>query len=454
MNRPQGPLRLRTLRVAASFLVILFGASVLACAGGPDAPPGAVHVLTADGTVNPVMERYLSRGIGAAEDEQANTVVIQLDTPGGLSSSMDKIVQRILSAEVPVVVYVTPPGGQAASAGTFITYAAHIAAMAPGTVIGSATPINAGGGDIEGDLRNKVLENAVAKIRALATERGRNADWGEDAVRKGISAEANEALQLKVVEIVARDLDDLLQSIDGRSIVLQNQSRVELRTAEAPVVYNNRNFIESFLALIADPNIAFLLLSLGSLALFIEIVNPGQIFPGVFGVISLLVGFFALSVLPFNWAGVALILFAFILFGLELFVTSHGILGIGGAVSLVLGGLLLTSDNPPEFQVSKWLVFGLAAVLGAYIVFVLLNVVRIRRMPPQVGVETVVGHAAVARSALDPAGFVFMDGEYWSAESEDGAVQPGQSVVVTEIKGLKLKVKKGHAEPATKPEGE
>ncbi len=431
----------RAARVLA-LLAVLWGTFSFACAGGPDAPPGAVHVLTAKGTVNPVMDRYIDRGIDAAEGDDAAAVVIRLNTPGGLASSMDAIVQRILSAKVPVVVYVWPPGGQAASAGTFITYAAHVAAMAPSTVIGSATPVDASGGDIEGALGNKVLENAVAKVRGLANLRGRNADWAEDAVRRGVSVEQNKALELHVIDLVAPSLDGLLASLDGRTVPLQEGGPVTLRTAGAPVVYNDRNFFEDVLDILADPNIAFLLLSLGSLALFIEIVNPGQIFPGVFGVIALVLGFFALSVLPFNWAGLALILFAFVLFGLELFITSHGILGIGAVVSLILGGLLLTSDNPPQFQVSRWLVFGLAAALGLFVLYVLVNIIRIRRMPAQMGVETIVGRQAVARSALDPQGFVMLDGEYWSAEAEDGAVQPGERVVITEIHGLKLKVKK------------
>lgn len=441
--------RLRQLRFTAAVAAIALGAAIFACAGSPDAAPGSVHVLTADGTVNPVMERYLNRGIGAAEDEAAEAVVIRLNTPGGLLSSTDDIDSRILNADVPVVVYVWPSGGQAASAGTFITMASHVAAMAQSTVIGSATPVGSGGEDIEGDLGNKVLENAVAKIRAMADERGRNADWAESAVREGISAEQNEALELGVVEYIADDLDDLLKQINGREVVLRSGEAVTLETAEAPVVFNNTNFIEDFLNIIADPNIAFILLSLGSLALFIEILNPGGIFPGVFGVIALLLGFLALSVLPFEWAGVALIFFAFILFGLEIFVTSGGILGIGGVVSLILGGLILTQDNPPEFQVSKWLVYGLAATLGAMVLFVLGSIIRIRKMPVAVGVETMLGKMGTVRTALDPSGFVYLEGEYWTADSEDGSDIPsGERVKVVEVKGLRLKVQK------VEPEGE
>jgi membrane-bound serine protease (ClpP class) len=314
--------------------------------------------------------------------------------------------------------------------------------MAPGTVIGSATPIDASGGDIEGDLGNKVKENAAAKIREYAELRGRNAQWGESTVYEGKSATATEALELGAIDYVAEDLDDLLSQVNGDTVALSSGQEVTLTSEGVEVTYNNTNFIEDFLGIISDPNIAFLLLSLGSLAIFIEFANPGAIFPGVFGVISLLLGFFALSVMPFDWAGVALILFAFILFGLEIFVPSHGILGIGGAVALVLGGLLLTSDNPPEFQVSRWLVFSMAAALGLFVVFIVVNLVRIRTMPAQVGVETMIGSGGVARSDLDPLGYVFVNGEYWSAEADGEEVREGDRVVITDIKGFKLRVRK------------
>jgi membrane-bound serine protease (ClpP class) len=208
------------------------------------------------------------------------------------------------------------------------------------------------------------------------------------------------------------------------------------------VVHNETNFIEDFLDILADPNIAFLLLSLGSLAIFMELAHPGSIFPGVFGVIALLLGFVSLSVIPFDWTGVALIMFAFLLFALEIFVTSHGILGIGGAVALILGGLLLTSDNPPEFQVSEWLVFSIAGLLAAFVLFIVVNVVRIRTMPAQVGVETMVGRGGIARSDLDPLGYVYVNGEYWSAEADGEQVHEGDRVIVTAITGLKLRVRK------------
>ncbi|MCH7483883.1 MAG: nodulation protein NfeD [Chloroflexi bacterium] len=440
--------RMRQVRLLLFGAFTAFAAILIACNSGPDTAPGAVHVLTTDGVVNPVMDRYIDRGIGAAENRDAAAIVIRLDTPGGLLTSMDDIIQNILASEVPVIVYVSPSGGQAASAGTYIAYAAHVAAMSPATVIGSATPISGTGADLEGDLRNKVIENSVEKIRDLAALRGRNAEWAEDAVRKGISAPSSEAVGLNIVEYIADDLDDLLQQIDGLPVTLQGGQEVVLDTAGAEIAFNNRNFVERFLDVLADPNIAFLLLSLGSLALFIELYNPGSIVPGVFGVIALVMAFFSLSVIPFNWAGVALIMFAFILFGLELFVTSGGVLGVGGAVSLVLGGLMLTSGNDAEFRVSEELIIGVAAALGALVVFVFVNVMRIRTMPAKVGMSTFVGRTVVARSALTPEGFVMMDGEIWTAEAEEGEIEPGDSVIITQIKGLRLKVRK------QKPEGD
>jgi membrane-bound serine protease (ClpP class) len=242
----------------------------MACSTGPDTPPGAVHVLTTDGDVGPVMEQYLDRGIDAAEEQEAAAVVIRLDTPGGLITSMDDIIQRILRAEVPVVVYVWPSGGQAASAGTYITYASHVAAMAPGTTIGAATPISGTGEDLGDDLRNKVIENSVAKIQGLAELRGRNAEWAEDAVRHGTSATATEAVEDNIVEYLATDLDDLLSQIDGAKVELENGEQLALETDSAEVAFNDENFVEEALGVLSDPNIVFLLLSLGSLALFIE----------------------------------------------------------------------------------------------------------------------------------------------------------------------------------------
>src|SRR3989304_3583781 len=250
---------------------------------------------------------------------------------------------------------------------------------------GAAHPVGSSGEEIQGPLNDKITNDAAAQIRALAKLRGRNQEWAEKAVRESIAANADEAVKLNVVDLTAPDLDTLLTDVDGRQVTLESAGQVTLQTADTKVVFNDMNFIERFLDLIADPNIALLLLSLGTIALFLELGHPGAIFPGVFGGISILIGFFALSVLPFNWAGVALIVLAFVLFGLELFIPSHGILGIGGAVALILGGLLLTSGNPPEFQISRWLVVGMAAAMATMVLFVLVNILRLRSMPRRGG---------------------------------------------------------------------
>jgi membrane-bound serine protease (ClpP class) len=438
--------RITRIRFVLAAFAVLVALLAISCKGGPDTAPGAVHVLTTDGEVNPVMDRYIDRGITAAEDDKATAVVIRLDTPGGLLSSMDNIIERILAAKVPVVVYVWPSGGQAASAGTYITFASHVAAMAPSTVIGAATPIDASGNNLDTDLRAKLIENSVAKIRGLAVLRGRNADWAESAVRSGTSAHAGDAIGLNIVNYVEPDLPTLLKDVDGSQVTLQSGEQVRIQSAQAPIAYNDMNFIERLLDIIADPNITFLLLAVGGLALFIELFHPGAIVPGIVGGICLILAFFSLTVLPFNWAGVALILFAFLLFGAELF-TGHGLLGAGGAVALVLGGLMLTSGNPSGFTIDTWVIFAVASPLALMFLFGFANAIRIRRMPPKMGKETIVGRVVVARSPLTPKGFVFMDGANWTAEAEDGDIEQGDRVVVTEIRGLRLKVRRA------KPEG-
>ena len=404
MTNARAKRRAARVRVLLSALLLISLVGNFACAAGPDTAPGAVHVLTTDDDVGPVMFRYLDRGIDRAEDQEAAAVVIRLDTPGGLLSSTDDIIQRILESEVPVVVYVWPSGGQAASAGTYIAYASHVAAMAPGTVIGAATPISGSGDDLGDDLRNKLIGNSVAKIREYAELRDRNADWAERAVREGISASASEAVEMNIVDIQADDLDSLLDQMDGLEVAVPG-GEVTLATADAQVAYNDMTFIENLLAVIANPNIAFLLLSLGSLAIFIEILHPGAIFPGVFGVVAIILAFFALSVLPFNWAAVALIFFAFVLFGLELFVTSGGVLGIGGVVSLIFGGLLLTSGSDPDAPtVSPWVIAIVSAPIAALMLTVFVSIMKVRRMGPRMGLATIVGRTVAARSLLSGSG--------------------------------------------------
>ena len=334
-------------RAVLGLLLVLLGAAA-ACTSTKE--PDHVHVLTWQGAVNPVMERYIDRGIDAAERARARAVVIQLDTPGGLDSAMRGIIKRIQASQVPVIVYVSPAGGRAASAGTFITMAGHVAAMAPGTTIGAATPINASGEDIEGALGRKVINDAVAYIRSIAAQRNRNVDWAEDAVRDARVATEVEAVELNVIDFGAQNLTDLLAQAHGLEVTVQTETgaaaTATLRTANAPVLTNNPTFFERVLYQLANPNIAFLLISLGGLAIVAEIYFQTGV-TGIFGVIALILAYFSLGTLPTNWAGVGLISFGFVLLAAEIFFAGagFGVLGIGGVISLALGGL-----NPHQRQ--------------------------------------------------------------------------------------------------------
>ena len=427
------------VRLSAACALLVAGAIGLSC-GNPVHRQGAVNVLTVDGVINPVMARYVERGIANAEDSDAAAVVIRVDTPGGLEESMREMVQRIEGAKVPVITYVSPVGARAASAGTFIVLAGNVAAMAPNTTIGAAHPVSATGGDITGTLGDKVTNEAAEYIRGIASLRGRNADWAEQAVRGSIAANQDEAVSQSVVDFVASDVSDLLNKADGRSVTLQSGTQT-LQIRDAAVADNGMTLIERFLLIISDPNIAFVLLSLGSLGILIELFHPGIFFPGVFGAIALLFGFFSLGTLPVNWVGVFFIILAFVLFGAEIVVSGFGALGIGGVISLILGGLLLTTTSNSQFQVSRWLVFGLAAVVAFFVFSIMSSIIRTRRLPAALGTYNFIGKKAVARTPLDPTGMVFVDGERWTATSTGGPVKQGETVEITGVDGIKLQVR-------------
>jgi membrane-bound serine protease (ClpP class) len=431
--------RWRFVRLAAAAVFLAAGLISFAC-GNPVDKRSAVNVLTIDGTINPVMARYVDRGINNAEDADAVAIVIRIDTPGGLLESMHDIVQDIEDSSIPVITYVSPSGAAAISAGTFITLAGNIAAMAPSTTIGAAHPVGAGGEDIEGTLGDKVTNEEAEYIKGIAALRGRNEDWAESAVRQSIAANQDEALQMNVIDLVSPSLDDLLQQVDGRTVTLSS-GEVTLHTAGAPVANNDMTLIERFLFVLSDPNIAFVLISLGMLGLLIELIHPGIFFPGVFGAIALLFGFFSLGTLPFNWAAVLLILLAFALFLAEVFVSGFGALGVGGAIALILGGLLLTSTSDPQFQVSRWLVFGLGIGLGIFFLTIASALIRTRRLPAMLNTYNLVGRKAVVRSRLDPTGLVFIEGELWTATSEEGEIEKGETVETVRVEGIKLIVR-------------
>ncbi len=411
-----------------------------------------VDVVRVDGTITPPMARYVGRAIARAEDDGAAAVVLAVDTPGGLSSAMDDIIDDILQSDVPVVVYVSPRGARAASAGVFIAYAAHVAAMAPGTRIGSASPIFLGedGSASDGDetLARKVTNDAVSQIRNLADLRGRNADWAEQAVRDAVNVTADEAVRLRVVDLLAPNVEALLEQIDGRTVRMETGDLI-LSTRGAEVRDVDMGLMEQFLQLLADPTIAYLLLSLGGLGLFLELSNPGAILPGVVGGLFLLLALYGLGTLPVNWAGVLLIGFAFLLFAVDLFVPSFGSLTIGGIVSFVLGSyLLIGSGAPPGFEVARPVIWTLTACLVGFFLFVAGSVVRTRLRRPATGREGLVGQVGTVRRALNPDGMVYLAGELWRATAPGGTEIPaGTPVVVTAVDGLRLTVR-----PATAPE--
>jgi membrane-bound serine protease (ClpP class) len=412
-----------------------------------------VKVVTAKGVINPTLAHFVTRAIDAAEQEGAQAIVLRLDTPGGLDSSMRQIIQRTLASTVPVILYVGPPGARAGSAGVYITFAAHVATMAPNTNIGSATPVAMGEGgeqQMSPEMRAKVTNDATAYIRALAEARGRNADWAEKAVREGANVTAQEALRLGVIDLIAADVPDLLRQLDGRTVTTATGA-VMLKTAGATVQPVGMGTIDALLHAISDPTIAYLLISLGTMGLFFELSNPGSILPGVVGGICLLLGFYALGALPVNYAGLLLMGFAFLLFVTDLFAPSHGILTTGGLVAFTLGSLLLFNvpEAAPWISLSLWTVAAVTGTMAGFFLVVARLVARSHHLKPSAGAEALIGQEGRVRSPLDPTGMVFVDGALWEATSEGGPVAAGERVAVIRLEGLHLWV--GPVSPSAIP---
>ncbi len=409
-----------------------------------EAASSRIDVLHATGVINPVLADYIERGIEQAEEDNAIAIIIQMDTPGGLDTSMRDIVKDIVNARVPVVVYVSPSGARAASAGVFITMAAHVAVMASNTAIGAAHPVSIGAEGEEGmseTMEEKVVNDAAAYIRSIAEAHGRNMEWAEKAVRESVSATEQEALELNVIDLVAPDLDSLVAQLDGRQIIMLGGSVVTLHTQGAVINHIKMNTMEDFLYAISDPNIAFILLSLATLGIMAEIFNPGLIFPGVLGAISGLLAFYSLGMLPVNYAGVLLIVLAFGLFIAEVFTTTFGLFTAGGITSLVIGSLILFKGGP-LFQVSPWLIATIVIIIVALFALVISRVIRAHHRQASTGWEELIGKTAVVRVALEPEGTIFFKGERWAAISDKGRVEPGEAVIITKVDGLKLYVSK------------
>ncbi len=400
-----------------------------------------LEILKLEGTIVPAVANYIDRGIRQAEIKGSTACIIELNTPGGLLDSTEKIVTRILNAKVPVIVYISPRGSWAASAGTFITLAAHIAAMTPGTSIGAAHPVTIGQ-EMTEEMKKKATEFSSAWIRSVAQLRGRNPEEAELAVTESKSFTPSEALEAGLIDFVAEDLESLIKQINGRKVTLATGEEKTLDTTTYNLHINQMNAIEHFLHIISDPNIAYILLSLATIGLITEISNPGMIFPGVFGGISLLLAFYSLGVLNANWAGILLILLAFGLFVAEIFTTAFGILTAGGLVSMVIGSLILFSGTSPQMQVNRGLIAAVTIAIGAFVVFVIGAIIRGQKRRVVTGSEALVGKTAVAKTYLEPKGTVLVDGELWTAIIDEGKAEPGEEVTITKVEGLKLIVTK------------
>jgi len=438
MMRTMSPARL-VLAFALSLIVPAFAA----------AAPQPVAMIEIEGVISPVTLRLVGLAIDRAQAERAQALVIQLDTPGGLERSMRAIVQRMMNAEVPVIVFVGPTGARAASAGVFITMAAHVAAMAPATNIGAASPVALGGG-ADKTMLKKMENDAAAFIRTIALERGRNADWAEKAVRQAVSVTEREAVKLKVVDFVADSVPDLLEKVDGRMVKTVKGS-VTLATRGAPVRPIEIGFRDRFLNVITDPNIAYVLMMLGMLGLFFELSNPGVILPGVIGGISLILAFFAFQSLPINWAGVLLILFGVALLIAEIKIASYGVLTTGGVVAMVLGSFMLYEAPELGFRVSWTVILPTVGAMAGLMAWAVSAGVRAMMKPSVTGPEGMIGRLAVARSVLGPAGGpdgqVQVDGEIWRAVADGGAIPAGEKVRVTAVDGLTLTVSRAGDRP-------
>jgi membrane-bound serine protease (ClpP class) len=391
-----------------------------------------------DGSINPASAAFIKKCIDKASAAKAECIVIHLNTPGGLLKSTRVIVSNILESSVPVVVYVSPGGAHAGSAGVFITMAGHIAAMAPSTNIGAAHPVNMQGG-MDSTMNVKTTNDAAAFIRAIAEKRKRNLKWAEEAVRKSISITEVEAVQNNVVDLVAQNEQDLLRQINGRVVQLGTGNKT-LKTLNVKVERVEMNFSERFLDMVSDPNIAYILMILGFYGILFELYSPGAIVPGVIGVICLILAFYAMHTLPVNYAGLALVLVAFILFILEVKIISYGVLGIGGVVALTLGSfMLIKTDSALESMKISWGVIVPTTLVTAAFFFLLVRLaMKGQKLRSMTGIEGIIGEEGEALARLEPSGMVRVHGELWKAESVSGVINPGQKIKVTAINNLTL----------------
>lgn len=421
------------MRIAAVTLILGLLVPFALCAGP------AVNVIKIDGAIGPVAASYVSREIERAEDEGAECLIIRMDTPGGLDSSMRIMIQAILASSVPVVVYVSPAGGRCASAGAFIAMAADVVAMTPGTSIGAAHPVTIGEGEVDEDTMDKIVNDSATYMRGLAEQKGRNADWAEKAVRESATATAEEALELGVIDMVVESVEDLLESLDGRD--LGEGRGGPLETAGAQVRDIDMGVRYRLLDLLSNPNVAYMLLILGFYGIFFELSNPGSIFPGAVGAIFLILAFFSFQMLPINYAGVLLILLALVLFIAEIKITSGGMLTVGGTVSMFLGSLMLIESPAPFLRISFKVIIPAVITTALFFIFAVGAGMRAQRRKPTTGREGLLGMRGVTTTDVDPSGQAFIRGELWSVEAE-GRIEKGEVVEVVSMNGLKVLIRR------------
>ncbi len=406
-------------------------------------PGDHADLLVFKGAVTPVLDRYLSQGIATASEDGAEVLILKLDTPGGSVDITQGIVQKILASPVPVVVYVAPPGAHAASAGTFVTLAAHVAVMAPGTTIGAASPVSNEGTDLGKTMQKKVTNVLAKDLANLAKRRGEKAEkWAEEAVREAKAATAEEALEIGLVDAVAYNVPELLEKIDGLRVKVNGVERT-LETKGIPIREIPMSPLDRFLNAITNPTIAAILLTLGINGLLFELASPGAYLPGIIGVISLLLAFYSLGALSANYVGLIFIALAFVLFVVDLKAPTHGVLTLGGIVSFVFGAMVLF--NTPYMTVPWATIITLSLGTAAFFAFAIAKVVQTYRWKPVTGREGLLGATGEARTDLNPAGMVFVQGETWRAEAEDPPIPKGALVVVTAVRGLRIRVRKAQA---------
>ncbi|MBU1356954.1 MAG: nodulation protein NfeD [Candidatus Edwardsbacteria bacterium] len=398
-----------------------------------------VMIVRVEDAISPASARFMVQAIEKAQDQNAECLIIEMDTPGGLDQSMRQVIKSIMASKIPVVVYVAPQGSRAASAGAFITLASHVAAMSPGTSIGAAHPVAIGTGQMDSTMSGKVTNDAAAYIRSIAEKRGRNIAWADSAVRSSVSLSETEALKRRVIDLIADDTEALLVFLEGRQVIM-GQDTVVLHTKGAERVQVEMNWRDRLLSIISNPNIAYILFMAGLLGLYFEFSNPGAIFPGVVGAISLILAFFSFQTLPVNYAGMLLIILAIVMFILDVKIASHGILSIGGIVAMFLGSVMLFQTPDPAMRVSLQVIVPVVLVTAAFFIIGVWLSIRTLRTRPVSGDKSLLNQEGDARTIVNKdGGRVFVVGAHWSAWS-DAEIAEGAKVKVVEVKGMKLKV--------------